>query len=109
MLFILRLAQVRVQPDTQRAGQCRRFDQQVFADAEGRTGGKGNLMHGKGLRIVVLLHQTPAVLQNDIHRLDKLIRRQASVRFSQRHAASGGVKTDAQQIRCLELPVDKML
>ena len=34
-LFILRLTQVRMQPYTQRAGQRRRFDQQVFADAEG--------------------------------------------------------------------------
>ena len=66
-------------------------------------------MHGKGLWIVVFLHQAPAVLQNDVHRLDKLVRRQAAVRFPEGHAASGGVKTDAKQVRCLELTVDEML
>ena len=58
---------------------------------------------------MIPLHQPPAVLQNHVHRLHQIVRRQTAVGFTTGHAAPCGVEPDAQFRRRLELPVNKAL
>ena len=98
-----------VQPHAHGPGQHCRLLQQVCGNAEGRARGQRHLVHGKSGRVVELFHQPLAVLQDGIHILNQVIRRQTSVAPSPGHAAPGGMEPDAQLIRCPKLLVDEVL
>ena len=79
ILLILRLTQMRVQPDMLVARQDRALTQQILRDRERRTGRQGDPLHGAEGGILVLLNQTHRILHDLIDRLHDAVGRKPSI------------------------------
>ena len=92
------LGQVGVQAHAltlERTGQRGRFAHQVAAHAERRAGRHGHVDHRPVGCVVVLLDQTPGVLQDEVFALHHPVGWQAALRLAHTHTAACRHKTHA--------------
>src|SRR5437868_4382101 len=95
-----------VQMHAIRAGQLRTLPHQLRGDGEGRTRSQYNAEHSVPARVMVVLDHALRVAQDRVLILDHAVWGQASLRFTDRHGTTSGMKAKAHLRSCCDLIVD---